>query len=79
MIECSITPIYCVITFYLSTTIQTVYSSVYTSHSCINWVIVFLSKTRLYNGVWAWAMNPVKYDHEAVRNYKGEFDGKLQW
>ena len=27
-----------------------------------------LHKTRLYNGVWAWAMSPVKYVQEAVRN-----------
>ena len=27
-----------------------------------------LYKTRLHNGVWAWAMSPTKYVHEAVRN-----------
>ena len=27
-----------------------------------------LHKTRLHNGVWAWAMSPVKYIQEAVRN-----------
>ena len=27
-----------------------------------------LHKTRLHNGVWAWAMSPAKYVHEAVRN-----------
>ena len=28
----------------------------------VNW-----HKTRLHNGVWAWAMSPIKYVHEAVR------------
>ena len=27
-----------------------------------------LHKTRLHNGVWAWAMSPTMYVHEAVRN-----------
>ena len=27
-----------------------------------------LHKTRLHNGIWAWAMSPVKYVQEAVRN-----------
>ena len=27
-----------------------------------------LCKTRLHNGVWAWAISSVKYVHEAVRN-----------
>ena len=27
-----------------------------------------LQKTRLHNGVWAWAMSPAKYVQEAVRN-----------
>ena len=27
-----------------------------------------LPKTRLHNGVWAWAMSPAKYDQVAVRN-----------
>ena len=29
---------------------------------------VKLCKTRLHNGVWAWAMCPAKYVHETVRN-----------
>ena len=29
-----------------------------------------MCKTRLHNGVWAWAMSPAKYVHEAVRNCK---------
>ena len=29
---------------------------------------VKLHKTRLHNGVWAWAMSPIKYVKEAVRN-----------
>ena len=28
-----------------------------------------LHKTRLFNGVWAWAKSPFKYVHEAVKNY----------
>ena len=27
-----------------------------------------LHKTKLHNGVWAWAMIPVRYVYEAVRN-----------
>ena len=27
-----------------------------------------LHKTRLHNGVWAWAMSPTKYVQEAVKN-----------
>ena len=27
-----------------------------------------LRKTRLHNGVWVWAISPVKYVQEAVRN-----------
>ena len=28
-----------------------------------------LCKTRLHNGVWAWAMSPIKYVQGAVRNF----------
>ena len=38
-----------------------------------------LSKTMLHEGDWAWAISPAKYVHEAVRNCKGPFIGKLQW
>ena len=27
-----------------------------------------LSKTKLHNSIWTWAMNPMKYVHDAVRN-----------